>query len=155
MCCSESVRRCPGRQNARAGVRAWRAANEYCGSFTSICPATTGKNGRRHRSTRFWIYSPCQPLEPIGKFIPSAIAPLGLPFFRWGYNHLSKRQCSHKHGTVTPNTYTLSSRLVAAPSRQTVTNPAPSKRAVHTTITYTIFNLIHSPFSPAQVPPCS
>jgi hypothetical protein len=63
-----------------------------------------------------------QPREQIGKFIPGAIVRDTIISL--------KGNASYKHGTVTPNTYTLSSRLVAAPSPQSVTNLAPSKRTV-------------------------
>jgi hypothetical protein len=115
-----AVRRRPGRQNARAGRK-----NIVTRSFTRICPATAGENDRRQKHTLLDLLSvfEIQPHESIGRFVPSAIVRDTIISLKDNVN------C--KHGTVTPNsTYTLSSRLVAAPSPQTVTNIAPSKRAV-------------------------
>jgi hypothetical protein len=116
-----AVRRCPGRENARAGRK-----NIVTRSFTRICPATAGENSRGDR-TDASVFD-IQPHEP-DREIHSLCDPPLLVFHSFVGTTISlKGNSSYKHGTVTPNTYTLSSRLAAATSRQTVANTAPSKR---------------------------
>jgi hypothetical protein len=106
MCCSEV----PGPAKCASGRK-----NIVRRSFIRICPATAGENGRGDRADAsvFEI----QLHEQIGKSIPCAIVPLS-----FGDTIISlKGNVNYKHGTVTPNTYTLSSRLVTAPSQQTIT----------------------------------